>query len=216
MKPSVYELDELNVESTLGQRGLESDQVSIPVIDLSDFENRREAITQALWQAATEVGFFQVKNHGIALRDIQRAFLTSEQFFALSTAKKQAYPLKDGLNAGWEFKAQVRPSTGTPDQKESYQITLPHMAGLWPEPDEVAGFQSIMLDFERQAWRLGMAILSCFADKLGFERDFLRGCISRSLSIIRVHCGCCITCRWRYYRKGTITGAPAPTRISTA
>ena len=27
--------------------------------------------------------------------------------------------------------AQVRPSTGTPDQKESYQITRPRMAGLW-------------------------------------------------------------------------------------
>lgn len=172
MKQSVYVLDELKVESTLGQRGLESDHVSIPVIDLSDFDNRRQAITEALWLAATEVGFFQIKNHGIALHDIQRAFVTSEQFFALSTAKKQAYPLKDGLNAGWEFKAQVRPSTGTADQKESYQITLPHMAGLWPEPDEVADFQSIMLDFERQTWRLGMDILSCFADKLGFERDF--------------------------------------------
>ena len=82
------------------------------------------------------------------------------------------YPLKKALNVGWESRAQVRPSTGTPDQKESYQITRPHMAGLWPTDEELAGFQTTMLAFEGQCWQVAMQVLSCFAWKLGFDEAF--------------------------------------------
>lgn len=126
-----YLLDELNFETTIGGQGLESHDTAIPLINLHDFENRREAITEQLWEAATQVGFFQLVDHGISLADIEKSFKLSEQFFALPMETKQQFPLKEGLNAGWEFKQQVRPSTGTADQKESYQITLPHMNDLW-------------------------------------------------------------------------------------
>ncbi len=172
MEQTCYQLDELNFETTIGGRGIEADVDTIPMIDLSDFAARRSEITEQLWQAATEVGFFQLTNHGIALQDISKAFALSEQFFALDAEQKQQVALKDGLNAGWEFKKQVRPSTGTADQKESYQITLPHMQGLWPSDQLVPEFKAHQLALEHQAWQLGMNILSCFADKLGFERDF--------------------------------------------
>lgn len=29
-----------------------------------------------------------------------------------------------------------------------------------------------MLDLEYRAWQLGMQVLTCFAERLGFERDF--------------------------------------------
>ncbi|WP_423840194.1 isopenicillin N synthase family oxygenase [Vibrio mytili] len=167
-----YLLDELNFETTIGGVGCEANDTLIPIIDLEDFDSRREIITEQLWEAATQVGFFQLINHSIPLADVERSFELSEQFFALSEQEKQQYPLKEGLNAGWEFKQQVRPSTGTADQKESYQITLPHMDGLWPSHDLVEDFKVHLLKFEHQAWLLGMNILSCFADKLGFERDF--------------------------------------------
>ncbi|SDH27756.1 Isopenicillin N synthase [Vibrio xiamenensis] len=172
MTQTCYQLDELNFETTIGGRGVEADVESIPMIDLHDFEQRREEITEQLWQAATQVGFFQLTNHGIALTDIEKAFGLSEQFFSLPQQDKQQFPLKEGLNAGWEFKQQVRPSTGTADQKESYQITLPHMDDLWPSEQLVPEFESHLLSMEHQAWQLGMKVLSCFADKLGFERDF--------------------------------------------
>ncbi len=171
-KASQYALDELKFESTIGGLGLEAESSQIPLIDVSDFESRRAEITEALWQAATEVGFFQLTNHGIELESIQKSFALSEQFFALPAEQKQQFPLKDGLNAGWEYMAQVRPSTGVADRKESYQITLPHMSDLWPSGDTLPQFKAQMLSFESQCWQLGMKILSCFADKLGFERDF--------------------------------------------
>jgi isopenicillin N synthase-like dioxygenase len=166
-----YALKELNLETTFGGMGKEIDR-DVPVIDLTDFDQRREEITDQLWQAANEVGFFQLANHGLEPGLVGEAFGLSERFFALPEAEKQRFRLKKGLNAGWEFKSQVRPSTGTADDKESYQITLPRMDDLWPNQTLVPEFQRVMLNFEYRAWCLGMDILSCFADRLGFERDF--------------------------------------------
>lgn len=166
-----YGLQELQLESTLGGMGREAER-EIPLIDLADFEARREIISDQLWQAATEVGFFQLVNHGIAVEQVRQAFGISERFFALPEATKARFPLKEGLNAGWEFKSQVRPSTRTADQKESFQVTLPHMQDLWPNQVTLAEFQRVVLDFEHQAWQLGMRVLSCFADRLGLARDF--------------------------------------------
>jgi isopenicillin N synthase-like dioxygenase len=176
-----YALDELNFESTLGHEGDIDNSRTIPVIDLSDFENRRDEIKQALWQAATEVGFFQVCNHSIPLDLISRAFLQSERFFALPEHEKFAFSLLEGQNAGWEYKNQVRPSTGTADQKESYQITLPKMANLWPEDRLLPFFKPDLMQLEHQSWELGMQILSCFAELLGFESDFFTKAHDRNL-----------------------------------
>ena len=169
---TTYSLDELNFESTIGAYGEETDRRSIPIIDLQDFAQRREEIKQQLWHAAQEVGFFQLKNHAIPLALVEQAFQQSEAFFALPDTVKQQFPLKEGLNAGWEFMEQVRPSTGTADQKESFQVTLPHMQNLWPDQTQLPEFQRIILDFEHRAWTLGMDILSCFAEQLGFASDF--------------------------------------------
>jgi isopenicillin N synthase-like dioxygenase len=167
---SNYQLDELNFETTLGAYGDEID-AEIPLIDVSDFDLRRDEIRDQLWTAAIEVGFFQLKNHSIPQPKIDNAFECSQAFFQQPLNVKQQYPLKSKLNAGWEYKAQVRPSTGTADEKESYQISLPHMEGLWPEQTQPE-FKPTLLDFEWQCWQLGMKVLSCFAEKLGFEHDF--------------------------------------------
>ena len=166
-----YALHELNKESRMGAMGTEARR-EVRIIDLADFEQRRDRIAEELWDAAVDVGFFQLANHGIAPADIDEAFAMTQRFFALPDDLKARHPLKKGLNAGWESRAQVRPSTGTPDQKESYQITRPHMQGLWPEDAALPGFQARMLAFEAQAWAVAMRVLSCFATRLGFEREF--------------------------------------------
>ncbi len=167
-----YELEELEFESRIGGAGEELGSAVIPLIDLSDFDKRRDEIADQLWQAATEVGFFQLENHGIALEVIDSAFASSAEFFSRDESFKSRFPLKEGQNAGWEYQAQVRPSVGIADRKESYQITLPRMDGLWPEEAELPGFNTNTLRLERQAWELGMRVLSCFALKLGFDEAF--------------------------------------------
>jgi isopenicillin N synthase-like dioxygenase len=164
-----YPMEELRREATLGSVGTEVER-TIPVIDLADFAARRDEIADALWAAASEFGFFQIVNHGLSNAEIEQAFTLAERFFALPHDVKARHPLRN--NAGWEFKAQVRPSTGTPDNKESYQITLPRMAGLWPSDADIADFERTLRAFEHRNWLVGMKVLSCFALKLGFDEDF--------------------------------------------
>lgn len=164
-----FSLEELKKESVMGVMGTET-QREVRIIDLSDFENRKYEIADQLWNAAVEIGFFQVANHGIPQKEIQHAFGLAEQFFALPREVKAQYPLN--RNAGWESKAQIRPSTKTPDQKESYQITRPRMSNLWPTQQELPDFKAQVLNFECQCWSVGMKILSCFAYKMGFSEDF--------------------------------------------
>lgn len=163
-----YALKELQKETQMGGYGTEIDR-DVPVIDMSDFASRKEEITEQLWQAATDIGFFQLTGHGIPESLIDAAFDMSAAFFDLSEDVKAKGPLKPGTNAGWEYKAQVRPSTGTPDQKESYQITLPRMEGLWPDTDTLPDFKTTQLAFERHNWAVAMRVLSCFAAKLDMK-----------------------------------------------
>jgi isopenicillin N synthase-like dioxygenase len=164
-------MQELDREARMGDLGIETVR-RIPRIDLTDREARRDEIVDQLWCAATEVGFFQLVNHSIPQHLVDAAFARAAEFFALPEPAKAALPLDKPSNAGWEYSSQIRPSVGTPDQKESYQITRPHMAMLWPAEEQLPGFRDFMLDFESRCWELAMWVLSCFADRLGFDRGF--------------------------------------------
>jgi len=170
-----YGLAELNLEKTIGGLGVTKAR-EVPRIDMSHYEDRKTEIADQLWKAATDIGFFQLVNHGIPQEQIDEAFVMTERFFGMAADTKAQYPLLKGTNAGWEYQSQVRPSTGTADRKESYQITLPRMAKLWPTGEELPGFKASMLAFERANWALGMKVLSCFAVKLGFAPDFFTDC----------------------------------------
>ena len=83
--------------------------------------------------------------HGIPQDIIERSFGVAQQFFSLGQEEKEAAsPFAQQLNSGYEFMTQVRPSTGTADQKESLQITARRgcMDHRWPgsppEFEEVA------------------------------------------------------------------------------
>jgi isopenicillin N synthase-like dioxygenase len=170
-KPAkAYALDELNLETTFGGIGRTKER-EVPRIDMSHFEKRKAEIADQLWDASTRIGFFQLVNHGIPQEQIEEAFEMTERFFALPHETKARMPMLKGTNAGWEYRSQVRPSTGTADNKESYQLTPPRMAKLWPG-DDLPGFKMVMLAFERANWALGMKVLSAFALKLGFTPDF--------------------------------------------
>ncbi|EJT48928.1 FAO1p [Trichosporon asahii var. asahii CBS 2479] len=115
--------------------------MSVPTISLHDFAARRAEITEELMRASTEVGFFTLSNHGIPQEDVDAMFALSKRFFALPDEVKAKTPL-NGKNAGWEKNTQVRPSTGTADQKESLQLQFARMEGLWPADEDIEGFKT--------------------------------------------------------------------------
>ena len=79
---------------------------NIPRIDASRFDLRKAEIAEQLWKASTEIGFFQLINHGIPQEQIDEAFALTERFFALPQETKAQYPLGKGTNTGWEFNSQ--------------------------------------------------------------------------------------------------------------
>jgi isopenicillin N synthase-like dioxygenase/tRNA(Arg) A34 adenosine deaminase TadA len=139
--PPVTQADlDIAVEAALLKSGLGSAKVVddgvVPVIDLS--VGTDEQVAEKLWQAATEVGFFCVVGHGIDQSIIDGAFGASETFFAQPLEDKKAQsPLDMSINSGFEYFAQVRPSTGVADQKESLQITARQgcMDDRWPSDE---------------------------------------------------------------------------------
>ncbi|MEZ5244517.1 MAG: 2-oxoglutarate and iron-dependent oxygenase domain-containing protein [Acidimicrobiales bacterium] len=164
---------ELAKERTFGGLGVDVER-DIRVIDMSDPTMTRAELDDAIWRAASDTGFFQVTGHGIAQADIDAAFSITEQFFDLPAEVKQRRAMPPRTNSGWEFKSQKRPSTGTYDHKETFQVTISRMDtyDLWPTDVEIAGFRRILESFEAANHALAMRILSSFARKLGLPDAF--------------------------------------------
>lgn len=145
---------------------------TIPKISLRDFDNRIDEITAELVAAAETDGFFVVVDHGISPAEIEAQFEQAERFFQLPEDVKATVPFSH-RNAGWEKAAQVRPSTGAPDQKESYQMQFGElMDGLWLPETTLPGFKDASLTFMRRAQAVSERLMLCFARGLGFPDDY--------------------------------------------
>lgn len=145
---------------------------TIPQISLHDFSNRIEEITQQLISAAETDGFFALVNHGIEPSQVESMFSRSQSFFDLPNDTKSLVPFSP-INAGWEHKSQIRPSTGAADQKESYQLQFgSNMDGLWLPEDKLPGFKDESLQFMKLCQNVSEKLMVCFARGLGFEDDY--------------------------------------------
>ncbi|KAI1753491.1 oxoglutarate/iron-dependent oxygenase [Xylaria castorea] len=145
---------------------------TIPKISLHNFDARIDAITAELVAAAETDGFFAVVNHGIPPSEVSAQFAQAERFFALPDAAKATVPFTR-RNVGWEKAAQVRPSTGQPDQKESYQMQYgPVMRDAWLPEDSIPGFREASLAFMRKAQAISEKLMICLARGLGFDDDY--------------------------------------------
>jgi isopenicillin N synthase-like dioxygenase len=148
----------------------------IPRISLRDFESRIDQITSELVNAAENVGFFTLTDHGISTQEIEEMFSTAEAFFALPDGVK-ATVAWNANNVGWEKNSQIRPSTGQPDTKESYQLQFgENMAKLWISDDHLPGFETKSLAFMHRVQQVSEQLMRCFARGLGFKEDFFIKC----------------------------------------
>lgn len=152
----------------------------LPKISLRDFESRIDEITADLCHASENVGFFALVDHGITQDEIDLMFATSEQFFALPNEVKATVPWSN-KNVGWEFKNQIRPSTGAADQKESYQLqfgenmekggTTPS-GRIWMDDGNLPGFETTCRGFMDRLQAVSEKLMVCFARGLGFPDDY--------------------------------------------
>lgn len=149
---------------------------TIPKISLHDYEARLDEITSQLVAAAETDGFFAVADHGIPAEEIDAQFAAAERFFALPDEVKATVPFSP-RNTGWEKRAQVRPSTGRPDQKESYQMQYgANMEGAWLPDAVLPGFREQSLAFMHRVQTVSEKLMACFARGLGLADDFFTRC----------------------------------------
>lgn len=100
----------------------------IPIIDLSTLFSEsfssRQAVAQQMHDAASNMGFFYVKNHGIEQKATRSAFSAALDFFKQDREEKLKADATDGpYDSGWRGpKTQrVNPDEGT-DVRETYSV----------------------------------------------------------------------------------------------
>lgn len=144
----------------------------IPQISLRDFDARIDSITKELIDAAENVGFFTLIDHGLSADEIEAMFANSKSFFDLSDEVKATVPWS-AKNVGWEKNSQVRPSTGQPDTKESYQLQFgENMDQVWINERHLPSFKKTSLQFMHRVQGISEQLMRCFARGLGFPEDF--------------------------------------------
>lgn len=145
----------------------------IPTISLHDFDFRIDEITKELINASENDGFFCVVNHGIAPQTVEHMFENSARFFSLPDDIKSQVPFNPQNNAGYEKMAQIRPSTGAADRKESYQMQFgAGMNGKWLSDSQLPGFEQEALSFMHDVQTVSEKLMVCFARGLGFDDDY--------------------------------------------
>ncbi|KAL1761884.1 hypothetical protein FB107DRAFT_200146 [Schizophyllum commune] len=188
----------------------------IPKISLRDFTTRRAEIGAQIIDAAENVGFFiLVDQERPSKQDIEEMFDLSTKFFALPDEIKGQWPFVRENNTGWERDAQVRPSTGVADPKESLQLQWFRRNTYWPHDlPNLPEFEARVARFHTQVHELSMDILSFFAVALGWPEGYFReahdldhGDALSTLRLLRYHAqdGAGVA-------KATSTSGPPPMR----
>ncbi|KAH8886577.1 leucoanthocyanidin dioxygenase [Thozetella sp. PMI_491] len=143
----------------------------VPAISLKDFDNRKEEIKKQLLEAAEYAGFFTLVDHGITVNEIEAQFQISKAFFSLPHDIKGKTPHDPKTNNGWEYKAQLRASTGKYDQKESLWLMR---NSEWPSEADVPKFRETTEAFMAKCAIISDQVFTCFSSALGFDDDYLQ------------------------------------------
>ncbi|CDK29500.1 unnamed protein product [Kuraishia capsulata CBS 1993] len=146
----------------------------IPRISLNDCENRREEIKEQLYAAAIRSGFFTLCEQEFpSKKDIEEIFELSKVFFDYPMDLKMKTPHQKLLNTGYESATQIRPSTGTADQKESIQLQYHRFNENWPAEEDVGEeWREKTREFMLKCQKLSCFVMGLFAEALGYPEDF--------------------------------------------
>ncbi|NER82993.1 MAG: isopenicillin N synthase family oxygenase [Leptolyngbya sp. SIO1D8] len=165
---------------------------TIPVLSLADFVDdgsaRQHTFVQTLGHALEAIGFLALTDHGIDSSLIQLAYETAEAVFSMPEAAKTHYEdlALNGQRGFTAFGREHAKDSAYPDLKEFWHIgrekTEPH--NIWPE--EVAMFQTTMVDLFEQLEICAGYLLEACALYLELPRHFLREMIADSPTLLRI------------------------------
>ncbi len=173
--PDTIQLDEALVAARLDK---------IPVIDIGPFLNgdaaARRAVAQRIGEAARDIGFFYIVNHGVPGELVDAVYAQSRRFFALpAEAKAQIAIENSACHRGWFMLGgeNLDPARQkhAGDLKEGVKIgrdlgpdhplvragTPLHGPNQWPE--NIPGWRETMEEYYNAMEALGREMLHAFA-----------------------------------------------------
>ena len=182
-------------------------EFEIPVIDIAGFDDspaRRSAIAAQVDRAAREVGFMQIRGHGIPQATIDGLCAAIDDFFALPDAHKLRWrPPSVDVNRGYSGPKSERLSyslgVGSPaDLFEAYNVGtpasqfpgLPLSPGHYPEnlwPDQPAAFRPQVEAWFAAAQQLAQRMTRIFAAALNLPDDFFAAHTDHSVDVLRIN-----------------------------
>lgn len=187
----------------LSSQCTESSFEKIPIIDITAASSTdpvaRRVLANEIRDACINVGFFYIKNHGIAEDTITAAIDAGKKFFALPTSSKmdldihrssnyKGYTallgentdpkghgdLHEGFDLGWEEQ----------DLEEMKNESAMSGGNVWPEA--VPGFKEPILNYYHEAVRLGQNLFPLFALALDLPENFFDDKTMKPAAIMRL------------------------------
>jgi isopenicillin N synthase-like dioxygenase len=197
--------EQLNAPSDRGVLGAKRVPFSeIPVIDvgplLAGEPSAVARVAEEIGRACRNVGFFYIRNHGIAAEKIDRLVSETKRFYALPMAARMAYDIERvQRHRGYVPMGALYADVGAePDIQEGYEVSveLPaddpdYLAGnimlgpnLWPS--ELPGFREGVYDYHQAAVALGRVLFRAFARALGVAEDFFDDKTDKPMAQLRL------------------------------
>lgn len=161
---------------------------ALPVINfalLSGSQQQKQQVLETLSQAARDVGFFYLINHGVDRQLSDAVQQVSRQFFALPQADKDAVAMANSPHFRGYNLAGVEITRSQPDFREQFDIgaereALPvtadspawqRMQGPNQWPQALPALQSVVTRWQEQMTAVALELLRAFADALDLPRN---------------------------------------------
>jgi isopenicillin N synthase-like dioxygenase len=172
----------------------------LTVLDFSDFIGEDDTLKQQFVEdcgaALQDIGFFALKNHGIALSQVEQCYQQAESFFALEEDSKMKYLLPQIAHQRGYTAFGIENAKGNlaPDLKEFWQNGRSHIEGkpaptypqnVWPH-EEIPQFEAAVDGLFLQMELLSRSILQSCSFYLGKDANWLGEMAEEGNTIMRV------------------------------
>jgi len=160
----------------------------LPVIDfalLSGNQQQQQQVLEKLSQAARDVGFFYLINHGIDRELLDEVQHVARKFFALPQADKSAVAMANSPHFRGYNLAGVEITRSQPDYREQFDIgaerealpvtadspTWQRMQGPNQWPEALPELQTVVTRWQQQMTAVALELLRAFAGALNLPRN---------------------------------------------
>lgn len=162
--------------------------LALPVIDFAQLtgdEQQRKQTIEKLGQAARDVGFFYLINHGVEKNVLDNVQTVARSFFSLSQEEKLKVKMENSPHFRGYNLAGVEITRSQPDYREQFDIgadreavvnaaeapTWQRMQGPNQWPEALPELKTVLTDWQQEMTQVALELLRGFAEALQLPRN---------------------------------------------